>query len=453
MGKSKKYQNKKGKNNFFRYVKIKYLPKGLWSRSVLIIVVPVLVLQLATATLFFNNHWKRIAMRLANNVVGEISTVVTLMHTFPGKENIDWIFAIAKETLSLDVTITPSKELQDDREEIADNILFNALAEALDRAKMGEYSINRVSSKQVMVQVSIPEGLLEVTLSEKKIFSDSVLLLVIMSCLLTIILFAISGLFMKNQVRSVARLAEAAESFGKGQDIKKFKPEGASEVRKAGQAFIMMRERIKKQMFERTQMLAGVSHDLRTPLTRMTLQLAMMGDNDDVKGLTEDVSEMKRMVDGYLSFAKGEGAEKSSLNNANDIVKSIVDRIRRGGQEVELNSTSSVEIEIRPNAFERCVSNIISNALRYADNAKVSVNKLSSYLEILVDDDGPGIPQNKRNDVFKPFFRIDSSRNTQTGGVGLGLTIAKDIVMSHGGNIELQDSPLGGLRVRILFPL
>ena len=238
MGKSQKQQSKKGKRAFFRYVKIKYLPKGLWSRSVMIIVIPVLVLQLATATLFFNNHWKRIAMRLANNVVGEISTVVTLMHTFPGKENVDWIFVIAKENLSLDISLSPDKALQDDREEIADNILFNALAEALDHAQMGQYSINRVSSKQVMVQVSIPEGLLEVTLSEKKIFSDSVLLLVGMSCLLTTLLFAISGLFMKNQVRSVARLAEAAESFGKGQDIKKFKPEGASEVRKAGQAFI-----------------------------------------------------------------------------------------------------------------------------------------------------------------------------------------------------------------------
>jgi two-component system osmolarity sensor histidine kinase EnvZ len=257
---------------------------------------------------------------------------------------------------------------------------------------------------------------------------------------------------MRNQVRSLRRLAAAAEAFGKGRDMPHFRPEGAIEVRQAAAAFLVMRERIQRQITQRTEMLAGVSHDLRTPLTRMKLELELLGDSEDVVGLKADIVEMEQMIEGYLSFARGEGNEAPLVT---DIVASLEDAVataRRDGSRISLAAPAELHIPVRRDAFRRCIMNLIGNAVRYGGGVWVSLEPKRRSVEILVDDDGPGIPEAMRETVFRPFHRLESSRNMETGGVGLGLTIARDIMRGHGGDLVLEASPHGGLRARMILP-
>ena len=261
-------------------------------------------------------------------------------------------------------------------------------------------------------------------------------------------------LFMRNQIRPIKRLAIAADRFGKGREVPFFKLEGAREVRQASRAFLGMRERINRQIQQRTAMLAGVSHDLRTPLTRMKLQAEMLGDNDDAKALRSDIDDMERMIDGYLQFARGEGDEVMERVDVMEILRRLEGNYTRNGLDISVESKSdSHELFLRPIAFERCMTNIISNAQKHATKVIVKVKSDDDNIFIFVDDDGVGIDEDHYEDVFKPFFREDKSRNTKTGGVGLGLPIAKDIVLAHGGDIALDRSPQKGLRVMISLPI
>ena len=267
------------------------------------------------------------------------------------------------------------------------------------------------------------------------------------------ILFGVATVFMRNQVKPIRRLALAADSFGKGRDVPLFKPEGAKEVRQAASAFLAMRERMVRQISQRTEMLAGVSHDLRTPLTRMKLQLALLGDAEGVDELKEDVAEMEYMLDGYLAFARGEGTETPRSEDLATILGGVVAQARRKGGMVELHTDGNLTVPLRPDAFKRSMTNLIDNAMRYGDHVSVHAGRLGEAIEITIDDDGPGIPEDKREEVFKPFYRLEGSRNPSTGGVGLGLTLARDAIRGHGGDISLGDSPDGGLRVRLRLPL
>jgi two-component system osmolarity sensor histidine kinase EnvZ len=270
----------------------------------------------------------------------------------------------------------------------------------------------------------------------------------------SLLLFVVAVLFLRVQARSITQLASAAEDFGKGINTK-FKPYGSIEVRRAGLAFVKMKERILRQISERTQMLAGVSHDLRTPLTRMKLQVAMLPDSKENQEFVQDIDEMEKMLDGYLAFVSGEGGEKSGFIDVNEMITSIINKYRKNTNAMIRFSTNYdvSAIQGREQALRRAVTNIIENAFHYGKEIAVAITSDEKRLEISVDDDGPGIPADKRDDVFKAFYRVDSSRNKETGGVGLGLAIAKDIVVSHGGSIELSDSQLGGLRVVISLPL
>jgi two-component system osmolarity sensor histidine kinase EnvZ len=258
---------------------------------------------------------------------------------------------------------------------------------------------------------------------------------------------------MRNQVRPIRRLAKAAESFGRGIDVPGFKPQGAAEVRLAARAFLQMRERIRRQIDQRTIMLAGVSHDLRTPLTRMKLQLAMAGKDPEVANLASDVIEMERMVEGYLAFAAGEGEEEPKTLLLSKLLNSIVEQVPKNGARIDLRLDDDPEITLRPAAMRRCLTNLLSNALRYGSEVHVRTKVRQKRAEIIIDDDGPGIPADRREDVFRPFYRLDESRNPSTGGTGLGMTIARDVVRGHGGELTLEDSPTGGLRARIRLPL
>jgi two-component system osmolarity sensor histidine kinase EnvZ len=263
----------------------------------------------------------------------------------------------------------------------------------------------------------------------------------------------VATIFMRNQVKPIRRLAVAADNFGKGRDVTQFKPEGAREVRQAASAFLAMRERISRQISQRTDMLAGVSHDLRTPLTRMKLQLAMIKQTDGAKELSSDVDEMEHMLEGYLAFARGEGTETPRSSDVSTVLNEVVTQAHRKSKAVDLHTEGELIVPLRPQAFKRCMTNLIDNAIRYANHVTVRAGTRGNAIEITVDDDGPGIPEDQREDVFKSFYRIDNSRNPETGGVGLGLTIARDVIRSHGGDITLSDSPLSGLRARVRLPL
>lgn len=304
------------------------------------------------------------------------------------------------------------------------------------------------------ILVDTDQGLYEFKTLRKNIFTSSVFGFVLWMIGTSLLLFMVAVMFLRVQVRSIAQLAEAAEDFGKGINTK-FKPYGSVEVRRAGLAFTKMKERILRQISERTQMLAGVSHDLRTPLTRMKLQVAMLPESKDNEEFLQDINEMEKMLDGYLAFVSGEGGEKTSFVDMNEVVSSIINKYRRSSNAMIRYSTNYdvSAVQGREQALRRAVTNIIENAFHYGKTIAVKLESDEKRLELTVEDDGPGIPADKREDVFKAFYRVEGSRNKETGGVGLGLAIAKDVIVSHGGSIQLSDSDLGGLRVLISLPL
>ena len=306
--------------------------------------------------------------------------------------------------------------------------------------------------KHILVNIQLSEGVLQVEFARKRLFSSTTYVFVLWMVGTSMILFGLATIFMRNQVKPIRRLAIAAEDFGKGRDTPNFKPEGAIEVRQASSAFISMRDRIKRQVSRRTEMLAGVSHDLRTPITRMKLQLELLKENKNTGELARDLSEMEHMLEGYLAFARGEGEELPKEVNVVKLVKQVIGDVKKNGANIVLSSEKRVLISLRPNLFRRCIANLIENADRYASAVSVELTVEVGFVKILIDDNGPGISEELRDQVFRPFFRLDDSRNLDTGGVGLGLAIARDAIISHGGEIELQDSPTGGLRVMLKLP-
>jgi two-component system osmolarity sensor histidine kinase EnvZ len=307
--------------------------------------------------------------------------------------------------------------------------------------------------RRVRIQIQLPDGVMDVSVDRERLFSSTTYIFVMWMVGTSLVLFAVAMVFMRNQVRPIRRLADAVDSFGKGREVSNFKPEGATEIRRAATAFNFMRDRIQRMLNQRTEMLAGVSHDLRTPLTRMKLQLAMLGASPAVEELKMDVADMERMVEEYLSFARGEGSESVVLSDIGDILRDIVHRARHENAEIELQTDGDLCVPVRPNAFRRCVTNLVTNAITYGGRVAVRARRSGNAVEIVVDDDGPGIPADQRDEVFKPFYRLDSARSPDTGGTGLGLTIARDVIRGHGGNLVLEESPAGGARARMRLPV
>ncbi|KIL97353.1 Osmolarity sensor protein EnvZ [Paramagnetospirillum magnetotacticum MS-1] len=429
-------------------------PQGLLGRSLLIIVMPLVVLQLVSAYVFYGSHWETVAKRLAKGLAGDIGYIIESMRAFPGVPERGVILAIAANKMELDTRFLPDAILPNQPKGAPSSFLERALAEALDERVQRPYRIDAETlEREVVIRVQLSDGMLEVFAPKKRLFSSTTYVFILWMLGTAMLLFGIATLFMRNQVRSVRKLAVAADRFGKGQDVADFKPEGAREVRQAAQAFNLMRQRIQRQIQQRTEMLAGVSHDLRTPLTRMKLQLAIMGDMDGRAELDEDVAEMERMVEGYLAFARGEGSEQPEQVDLRALVDEVVTRFRRQGSVIDLHHEGEIVMPLRPDSLARALGNLIGNASRYAGHVWVRVGRRAEAAEVLIDDDGPGIPPDRREEVFKPFTRLEVSRNLATGGVGLGLTIARDIVRTHGGDVVLEDSPLGGLRARVRLPL
>ena len=447
-------------DEMLKYVRIKYMPKTLFFRTMLLIFVPLIVVQIVSIVAFFDGSWGRVGRRLSGNLTSNMAFTMKLAEEAP--ENIDEIQRLAAEYYDLGFKTYNNEEKHDVIRKVRRNnkMITGFLEESLNREFPDYMTSIYLKHTDLVVFVETQDGLYEFTTSSKNIFSTSIFGFMAWMVGTSLLLFLVAVGFLRIQVRSIANLAEAAEDFRKGVDDKSFKPYGSSEVRKAGIAFIKMKERIQRQISERTRMLAGVSHDLRTPLTRMRLQLALLPDEKEKNGLDkeeflQDVTEMEKMLEGYLSFVSGEGGEEPSFVDLNEMILSIINKFRTSNKALIRYSTNDQvsAVQGREQALKRALSNVIGNAFKYAKTIAVNLESVGNKVEVTIDDDGPGIPADKREDVFKAFYRLEESRNKETGGVGLGLSIAKDVITSHGGNIELQDSPMGGLRVLISIPL
>jgi two-component system osmolarity sensor histidine kinase EnvZ len=435
----------------------KILPRSLFGRSLLIIVVPVLLLQVVTTLVFVDNHWRKITSRLAFAVAGEIAIIADDLEGKDAQARRDTISRVAARKLDLLVTYEPDKTLEPyirSSDLSWRTFTGDALADAIETQVRRPYNLSfSPEDKWVNIGVQMDGGVLRVLALERRLFSTSAYIFLSWQIGLSVILFAIAAMFMRGQIRPIRKLAIMAERMGKGQPVPALKPEGAREVRAAISAFGDMYERITRQVEQRTAMLAGISHDLRTPLTRMKLGLSLMGGEDqDVAALKQDVADMERMVESYISFVRGEGYEETKPINLFDLLNKLQIVVLRHGKHMAVECPPQLYIHVRPISFERCLSNIINNAEKYASHIWVSTYFRDGYLFIDVDDDGPGISPALYEDVFKPFYRADTSRNADTGGVGLGLPIVRDIVHAHGGEVILSPSPHAGLRVSISIP-
>lgn len=444
-------------DNTLRFLKYKLLPKTLFFRTMLLIFIPLIVVQVVSIVAFFDGSWGRVGRRLSNNLTSDMSFVMQLIEKSPDK--LQEIKKVTDETLDMSVSVYLNKDKHRIINKVSrNNELVTGFLESDLRRKFPDYLTSIYMGKDgdhnLTVFVDTPKRLFKFETSSKNIFSTSIFGFVAWMIGTSMLLFLVAVLFLRIQVRSIAELAQVAEDFGKGIDNKDFKPYGSSEVRKAAIAFIKMKERIQRQISERTQMLAGVSHDLRTPLTRMKLQATMLPDPQEQKDLLADIDEMEKMLDGYLSFVSGEGGEKAAFVDMNELILSVLNKFRNQNAMIRYKTNDQVSaIQGREQALKRAMTNIIGNAFKYGKTVSVDLESNNRKMEIVVDDDGPGIPADKREEVFKAFYRLDESRNKETGGVGLGLSIAKDVITSHGGTIELLDSPIGGLRVLISIPL
>lgn len=430
------------------------MPHSLLGRSLLIIVTPLILLQVVATIIFYDRHWQTISWRLSSALAGEIASLAESLDPDPGAKESIRVRSMAYDNLGLIVTVRRGAVLAHPAGGVGDSLRERTLARALDVYVRRPYQIEwRPGPKEVEIKIQLSDGVLTVGTSSKRLFSSTTYIFVLWMVGTSLVLFAVATLFMRNQVKPVRRLAEAADSFGKGHDVPDFKPEGAAEVRMAAAAFKLMRARIERQMTQRTEMLAGVSHDLGTVLTRLKLELAMLGDAPAVTALRDDVAEMEKMVRGYLSFARGESSEAAEETDLSRLIEEVADGFRRNGAAVALDVDSGMIVPLRRASFKRCLTNLLSNAARHAKRTWITAGRRGRAIEILVDDNGPGIPESQREAVFKPFFRLDSSRNLETGGAGLGLTIARDVARRHGGDVTLADSPYGGLRVALRLPL
>jgi len=377
-----------------------------------------------------------------------------LVRDSPGEEAHAAIIDMARRNFGLQIELSEG-EMRPRAREGGNARIDNFLSRSLDSKVNRPHQIDSSEFKfRVVVDIQLKDAVMTVTVPGKRLFSTTTYIFLMWMVGTSLVLFAVASIFMRNQVRPIWRLAAAADQFGKGQDIEEdFKMEGATEVRQAATAFNLMRARIRRQIRQRTDMLSGVSHDLRTPITRMKLLLAMLPERPEVEELTNDVDEMERMIEGYLTFARGEGNEAGSKTDLGLIVEDAAALWRRNGVKIDCHIEGKLIALLRPDAIKRTVNNLLANAGRYAEHIWIRAGRRGDVIEVTVDDDGPGIPEAHREDVFRPFYRLDESRNPDTGGTGLGLAIARDLVRGHGGDILLEDSPHGGLRARIRLPV
>jgi two-component system, OmpR family, osmolarity sensor histidine kinase EnvZ len=425
------------------------LPRTMFGRSLLIVVVPLILLQAIATWVFYDRHWAAVSWRLSTGVAGDIGLLIEALELADSPSGASRLLERAAALTDLDFTLKPGASLSPSRSAPPPE---DQLVQAMQGRVDLPYRIAAADNGGVRVEVQLREGVLVAETPRKRLYSSTTYIFVMWMAGSSLVLLAIATVFLRNQVKSLRRLAAAADSFGKGRLVPFFKIEGAVEIRQAALAFMTMRDRIQRQIRQRTQMLAGVSHDLRTPLTRMKLALELLGDDPAVEELKSDVAEMEHMVHGYLDFARGEGAEEPVETDVSLLIEEIAAAMRREGTPLSVAAGPEFVMPVRRNSLCRCLTNLIGNARRHGSHVWLSAVPMGDGLDILVDDDGPGIPPADRGRAFRAFVRLDPSRNPSTGGVGLGLTIARDVARNHGGDVKLETSPQGGLRARVHLP-
>lgn len=436
----------------------RYLPRTLFGRSLMILVTPVVLIQLITTFVFVDRHWSKMTTRLAYAVSGEVAVVASALKDGADNDRLYNIVEYAGQYLSLTVSYDEGARLPSEQEASITKVWEEVVADRFSKelaAQIAEKFVVRTDFVEKMMEVSIAMdgGVLTVNFPLRRLYSSSGYIFLLWMVGTSLLLLIIAIAFMRNQVRPIRKLAAAATRFGKGRDTPYFKEEGAREVRQAGRAFLDMRRRIERQISQRTDMLAGVSHDLRTPLTRMKLQVEMLPDSADKQGMREDIEDMERMIHGYLDFVRGDGDEDFQAIQLSAVFEKLGAALKRQNTQVEISIDPDLSLPVRPLAFERAMNNLLTNASKYADRVWVKAFGDGEKIQIQVEDDGPGVPEDQYEEVFKPFTRVDSSRNPETGGIGLGLPIAMDIVHSHGGKIWLEKSEYGGLCAIVRMPV
>ena len=431
-----------------------FMPTGLYARSLLIIVTPMVILQSVVAFVFMERHWNTVTRRLSAAVTQDIAGLIDVYGSYPQDRDRVTIRRIAQQRLGLDVDFLTATDLPPPGPKPFFSLLDQALSVEL-RQRIGRpFWIDTVGrSSLVEIRIRLDDAIMRVLAPRSAAYASNSEIFLLWMVGTSLVLLIVAILFLRNQIRPILALADAAESFGKGREVPGFRPRGASEVRRAALAFIEMKRRVERTMEQRTTMLAGVSHDLRTLLTRFKLELALIGDSPEVEALRKDVDEMGRMLEAYLAFARGDAGEQSAPTDMAGFLDELKADAERHGHTASVVFHGHPIVTVRPAAFKRCLANLVSNAARFASTISITGHRDHRWMTVTIDDDGPGIPPPMREEVFKPFLRLDDARNQDEGGTGLGLAIARDIARSHGGDITLADGPLGGLRAVVRVPV
>lgn len=442
---------------YFRFSRFleRHMPSGLYYRSLIIVIAPIVLLQTIMAGIILDRHWDNVTKVLGRSLAREIGMLTDLYdQSDKSAAAIKQIEYAATQRLDLGLEILHRDQLPEPINRTLYSLVDTKMTKYLERETGRPFWINSTAQDgKVEIQVKVEKGLIfRILTDEDRAYASGTIVLLFWMLLSALVLLFIAVIFLRKQITPIVELANAAYSFGMGRKLADFRPRGAAEVRQAGLAFVDMQQRITRHVEQRTAMLAGVSHDLRTILTRFRLELAFLGDGPRVKPLKEDVEEMQRMLEAYMAFVRGDGGEKTEAVNLAQMFNSVASAVGRGKSHVALD-VQDVEVNIKPNAFRRLISNLLGNAIRYASNVKVKGRVENRLLTIFVDDDGPGIPVENRADAFRPFVRLDHARNLDETGTGLGLAIALDIAHAHGGEIKLADSPAGGLRAVVEIPI
>ncbi|MFC5503892.1 MULTISPECIES: ATP-binding protein [Hyphomicrobiales] len=431
----------------------RYMPKGLYPRALVIVIAPVVLLQSVIAYVFMERHWQTVTQRLSSAVSADIAAMIDVYESYPQDADTSVLSRIAAERLGMDIDIIPDSDLPPPGPRPFFSLLDSALSAELAQQVARPFWLDTVGrSSLIEIRIKLDKDVMRILTRRNSAYASNSHIFLLWMLGTSLILLTIAVLFLRNQIRPILKLADAAEAFGKGRDAE-FRPRGAREVRRAGNAFIEMKRRVERAVGERTTMLNGVSHDLRTILTRFKLSLALLERSSEIEALEKDVDEMARMLEDYLAFARGDAGETAVETDIRGLLEELKSDAERQGHQTELTVVGDPLVVVRPDAFRRLMTNLVSNAARYGDRIAIRATHDARYLIVMIDDDGPGIPADQREEVFRPFFRLDEARNVDSGGTGLGLAIARDIARAHGGDIMLADSPLGGLRATVRLPV
>jgi two-component system osmolarity sensor histidine kinase EnvZ len=433
-------------------------PKGLYARALIIIIAPIVLLESVVAFTFMERHWNQVTRRLSEGMARDMAAIVDLYESSGSKQDFARLAEIAQNRFGLSVAALPAGNLPTPQPKPFFDLLDRALSDEIRANVKKPFWIDTVGqSRLVEIRVKLDQAILRFVAPRGQAYASNSHIFLLWMVGTSVVLLTVAILFLRNQIRPILRLAEAADAFGKGRPVPlDFRPRGAREVRQAALAFLEMRGRIRHHVEQRTTMLAGVSHDLRTVLTRFKLELALLPDNPESQALRNDVNEMQHMLEDYLAFAKGDGGEEAAPTNVGELLDEVQEETEHLGTPIEIRMRQpkhELVLPLKRQAFKRAVTNLVTNAARFGDYVVIRAAADDTWLRIEVDDDGPGIPAAEIDNVFRPFYRLDHARNQDEGNSGLGLAIARDIARSHGGDVALGVSSMGGLRATLRVPL